>query len=29
MQLAEEIGHPSLEKYRKGLEALRAKLRGK
>ncbi len=29
VQLAEEIGHPSLEKWRKTLERIRAKLRGR
>ena len=29
VQLAEEIGHPLLEKYRKHLEELRAELRGR
>jgi hypothetical protein len=29
VQLAEEIGHPDLEEWRKELAALRAQLRGK
>ena len=28
VQLAEEIGHPSLEEYREALEDIRAELRG-